>query len=144
MNPSTGSDGTALSRATNNPQPKPATILVVDDEPALGELMGTMLSGLGYRVLIARNARAALEVARTFPAKIDLLIADFKLPDSNGRKLAAALKADRPETKVLFMSGYEESIVMDHTMTFARDLFVEKPFTPGVMAQKIREVLHTP
>lgn len=144
MNSPTGSDGTALSRATSNPQPKPATILVVDDEPALGELMGTVLSGLGYKVLIARNARAALELARKHPAKIDLLLADFMLPDLNGRKLAAALKVHRPETKVLFMSGYEESIVMDHTMTFARDLFVEKPFTPGVMARKICEVLHKP
>lgn len=141
MNPSTGSDGTALSRAPTNPQPKPATILVVDDEPALGELMGTLLSGLGYRVLIARSARAALELARTHPSKIDLLIADFMLPDLNGRKLATAIKSSRPETKVLFMSGYEESIVMDNAIAFARDLFVEKPFTPGVMAKKIRDVL---
>lgn len=144
MNPSLGSDGTALSRAPSSPRPQPATILVVDDEPALGELMGMLLNDLGYRVLLARDAQEALETARTFPGKIDLLIADLTLPDLNGRKLATTLKGSRPETKVLFMSGFDASTVMENTPASVRDPFVEKPFTPGVMAQKVHDVLHTP
>jgi two-component system cell cycle sensor histidine kinase/response regulator CckA len=116
------------------------TILVVEDSAQLRELFRDVLELHGYNVLDAANGRAALEVAAAFAGTIDLLLTDVIMPEMNGRELADHLTASRPGIKVMFASGYSADDLVRHGVE-AGMAYMQKPFSPEALAQKVRDVL---
>jgi signal transduction histidine kinase len=115
------------------------TILLVEDENALRELVHTLLTDSGYTVLQADHPDRAIDIARTHNGPIQVLLTDAVMPGMNGRALAEQLARVRPEMKVLYMSGYTGFThpgVLDPEMTV-----LQKPFTREAMLRKLREVL---
>ncbi|HEX9636893.1 MAG TPA: response regulator, partial [Acidobacteriota bacterium] len=129
----------------HEPAPEPIggseTILLVEDQEALREVLRQNLSGLGYQVLAAADADDALAVARGCAGPIDALITDVVMPGSSGLTLASQLSAQRQGLKVLYMSGYT-SDVLDRQGFLSQGLeLIEKPFTAGTLARRLRELL---
>jgi two-component system cell cycle sensor histidine kinase/response regulator CckA len=120
------------------------TILLVEDEEAVRDLIVTILSGRGYEVIVARHPAHAEEIASKFPREIHLLLTDVVMPGTSGRELAARIAARRPGIRVLYMSGYTENVITSGGMLEKGLAFLQKPFSPAVLSQKVREVLsHT-
>jgi two-component system cell cycle sensor histidine kinase/response regulator CckA len=117
------------------------SVLLVEDEAEVRELAHEMLAELGYRVLEAPAPSDALVVAERHTGIIDLLLTDVVMPQMSGRALAQRIAAMRPETKVLFMSGYTDDAVVRHGVLEPGIDFLEKPFSPRALAVKVREVL---
>jgi PAS domain S-box-containing protein len=117
------------------------TVLVVEDEPAVRELASRALAAAGYHVLQAPSGREALEEAGRTAGPVHLLVTDVVMPDMSGQKLAEALKRARPETRVLYMSGYTENTIVHHGVLDAGVHFLSKPFTPATIQERVREVL---
>jgi len=107
-----------------------ATVLVVEDEPALRDVVTMILRRAGYQVLEASQPLLALEVARAHKGRIDLLLTDVVMPHMNGKQLADALTVTRPELQVLYMSGYTESTIVHHGVVDEGVHFLAKPITP--------------
>jgi CheY-like chemotaxis protein len=116
------------------------TILLVEDEAAVRALAGEVLRRLGYEVLEAVHGPEALKIVETFPAPIHLLLTDIVMPHMNGRDLAEQLSTARPGIKVLFMSGYTEHTAVRRELS-AGAPFLQKPFTPDVLARRVRGLL---
>jgi len=117
------------------------TILLVEDEPELRELARLSLTELGYSVIEAQNCQDALRLAALHAPKIDLLLTDVVMPGMSGRDLAKQLTARHAHLRVLYMSGYTYN-VMGENGTLEEGLsFLQKPFTPKTLSQKVREVL---
>jgi two-component system, cell cycle sensor histidine kinase and response regulator CckA len=120
------------------------TILLVEDEPTVRELAKEFLEEYGYRVLAAANGSEGLSVCKEFREKIDLIITDVVMPQMSGRELAEQARILRPETQVLYMSGFTDDAVVRHGV-IADDLcFIQKPFSPDALASKAREILDAP
>lgn len=117
-------------------------MLLVEDEPSVRSLAVQVLQKQGYRVLDAENGSAALAVARASNTPIHLLISDVVMPGQSGPELAAELLRQRPDLKILFISGYTDSRLADPNR-FATSAFLQKPFTPTVLAQRVRQVLES-
>jgi two-component system cell cycle sensor histidine kinase/response regulator CckA len=117
------------------------TILVVEDEDAVRAVACASLRRQGYTVLEAPNARAALEVLAEFSDRIELLLTDVVMPGLSGPALADRLATLRPDTRVLFMSGYTDDAIVRHGILEPGLNFLQKPFTPDILAQKVRQVL---
>jgi two-component system cell cycle sensor histidine kinase/response regulator CckA len=117
------------------------TILLVEDEDAVRAVARESLRRRGYRVLEATNGETALEIAAGFEGHIGLLLTDVVMPGLSGRALADRLAPTRPGTRVLFMSGYTDDAIVQHGVLEPGLSFLQKPFTPDVLAQKVREVL---
>ena len=117
------------------------TILVVEDEPALRELIQTVLRDNGFTVLAAPSPAEALSISRGHAKAIQLLLTDVVLPEMNGSEMAKELKRERPELKVLFMSGYASHFVMHQEALDAETRFLEKPFHPRMLLKRVREIL---
>ena len=126
------------------PAPSPAvregqvTILLVEDEDTVRRSLAETLQQSGYRVLAARHGPEALELSRKFEGKVDLLITDLVLPGPNGREVAEELRKQRPELRVLYISGYAEQ---ERTGQIEARLFCRKPFSDATLAEKIRDLL---
>ncbi|MCB0274108.1 MAG: response regulator, partial [Calditrichaeota bacterium] len=116
-------------------------LLLVEDELAILNLVKRMLQKIGYRVLIAKNAREAVELAEEFSGDIDLLITDVVMPEMNGRDLSYRLQEIQPELKTLFMSGYTANIIAHHGIVDERVNFIQKPFSMEDLAGKVRKAL---
>jgi CheY-like chemotaxis protein len=116
------------------------TLLVVEDEETLATLARRALERRGYRVLVARNGSAALEIALAHP-EIELLLTDVVMPGMSGPELAEVLRAQSPGLKVLFMSGYTDNAIIQHGLLDSGVAFLQKPFTPDGLARKVREIL---
>lgn len=116
------------------------TILLVEDEESVRTLTAEVLRRSGFEVIDARDGVEALRVARAFDRPIHLLLTDIVMPHMNGRDLAEHIRAARPETKVLFMSGYTDHAVV-HRELSAGAPFLQKPFTPDALARKVRGLL---
>jgi PAS domain S-box-containing protein len=117
------------------------TILVVEDDPGVRELVCMMLTSKGYTVLTAQHPSDAESVCQRHSGNIHLLLTDMILPGASGREIAQRVGALRPGIKVLYMSGYtDDALVRDHGLdeSFA---FLQKPFSQGSVAAKVREVL---
>ncbi|MEK7381167.1 MAG: response regulator, partial [Gemmatimonadota bacterium] len=117
------------------------TILLVEDEEAVRRFVRRRLEASGYTVLEASNGREALRVAERHAGAIHLLISDVVMPEMGGRVLAEQLGSARPDLKVLLVSGYTDDAVLRAGVMQASRAFLQKPFTPAGLVQKVREVL---
>jgi signal transduction histidine kinase len=117
------------------------TILLVEDEAMLRELIREILELEGYTVLAASNGHEALFICEQQQGTIDLLITDVVMPEMSGRELAERLDHKCSDVKVLFMSGYTDDAIVRHGVLQASAFFLQKPFTPDALAIKVREVL---
>lgn len=117
------------------------TILLVEDEVPLRMLASVILEQLGYKVISASCGEEALETAARFDGRIDVLLTDVIMPGLNGRELADALCATRPETRVLFMSGYSDQILAQRGCLVPGIVLLEKPFTKESLARRLRQVI---
>lgn len=120
------------------------TILLVEDEGALRALTLMVLEGCGYTVLEAGNSEEALQIAADLSRPIDLLITDVVMPGGGGRLLSERIVTMRPKIRVLYISGYTNDAVVRHGILHDEVSFLEKPFSPLDLANKVREVLTKP
>jgi len=117
------------------------TVLLVEDEEALRRAAAEFLSLRGYTVLQARDGLDALSVARNHGLTIQLAVTDVVMPHMSGGELARELETLRPQTRVLFVSGYAGQTVVDHKVFDVENNFLQKPFTLKQLANKVRTVL---
>jgi two-component system cell cycle sensor histidine kinase/response regulator CckA len=122
-------------------RPGSETIVVVEDDESVRELVQLMLSGHGYNVLAAADGESAARLCAEHPNGVDLLLTDVVMPEVNGRVLAERLGAMFPSLRVLFMSGYSDEAVVRHGIIRPNTAFIEKPFSETTLARKVREVL---
>jgi PAS domain S-box-containing protein len=120
---------------------KDATILLVEDNPALEQIARRILTRYGYSVLSAASAEEAVRVSRRHAGAIDLLLTDVVMPGQSGPSLATLLTTERPEMRVLHMSGYTDDAVVRHGALSGTAAFLQKPFTPEGLSRKVQEVL---
>ncbi|MCX6618693.1 MAG: PAS domain S-box protein [Acidobacteria bacterium] len=120
------------------------TILVAEDDPAVRALVCGALASRGYTVQEARDGREALAAARGYKGPIHLLLTDVVLPHMSGRRLAERLLAERPESRLLYMSGYTDDAVVSHGVSAGKAPFLQKPFSASALSRKVREVLDQP
>jgi CheY-like chemotaxis protein len=118
------------------------TVLVVEDEEIVRELVCDVLAEQGYNVICAADGIEALKVAADFDGTIHLLVTDVIMPHMNGHELAGKLSGIRPEMKVLYVSGYSDNDIGDHGELDPRFELLQKPFTPQTLARKIHDVIH--
>jgi PAS domain S-box-containing protein len=123
-----------LSRGTE-------TILLVEDEEIVRTMTKSILEECGYTVLAASNGRRALDVSASHEGSIDLLLTDIVMPQMGGRRLVEHMKAARPRTRVLYMSGYTDDAIIRHGVIEETAAFMEKPYSPETLARKVRETL---
>jgi CheY-like chemotaxis protein len=116
------------------------TILLVEDEDAVRALASRILESKGYTVLLAESGAQAIEIARENPA-IDLLLTDMVLPGMGGSEISKRIHELAPRTKVLYTSGYTDDVIVRRGLMERDAAFLEKPFTPNVLARRVREVL---
>ena len=117
------------------------TILLAEDDDALRALAERVLRTNGYRVLAARDPATAMALLKDHAGPIHLLLTDVIMPRVSGRHLATAVVEQRPGTPVLYMSGYTDDAVLRHGVLDAGLAYLEKPFTPGALLRKVRQVL---
>jgi PAS domain S-box-containing protein len=117
------------------------TILFVEDEQSVRELVREYLSARGYRVLEASDGIQALDIAVAHPGAIQLLITDVVMPRLSGRELANQIATARRDLKVLYISGYTDDSIFRHGVLEGGMEFLQKPFNLRTLAQKIREIL---
>lgn len=120
------------------------TILLVEDELNLRTLTRNLLESYGYDVLEAPNGEEALKLSQQNTKIIHLLLTDIVMPGINGRVLAKRLSEQRPELKILYMSGYTGQAIGDQSILHPGAFFLQKPFTRENLARKIREALEMP
>jgi PAS domain S-box-containing protein len=120
------------------------TVLLVEDEDSVRQLVRETLESRGYRVLEAANGQAALTVAASHRAEIHLLITDVIMPGLSGHELVQQLHPARPAIKVLYLSGYAQDAFPNPLATEAQKTFLQKPFTLQSLARKVREILGPP
>jgi PAS domain S-box-containing protein len=120
------------------------TLLLVEDEEGVRALVRNVLREKGYRVLEASGGEEALELSELYGGQIDLLVTDVVMPQMSGRELARRLANSRPQTKVLYISGYADNAVWSEGGLDSGGAFLQKPFSPEALARKVREVLGSP
>jgi CheY-like chemotaxis protein len=114
------------------------TVLVVDDEPLVRGLVRAVLESDGYTVVEADGPQRALELARSHPERIDLVLTDVMMPRMPGTELAPLLQASRPGVPVLFMSGSRAALAVPP------EPLLDKPFTRDALARAVRDALARP
>jgi two-component system cell cycle sensor histidine kinase/response regulator CckA len=117
------------------------TILLVEDNEAVRDLTETVLTSYGYKVIVTQTPEHAQRVAETLGADIQLVLTDVVMPSMSGRELVRKLTAKYPHLRVLYMSGYTDNIITSSGVLEPGLAFLQKPFTPALLAQKVREVL---
>jgi two-component system cell cycle sensor histidine kinase/response regulator CckA len=118
-------------------------VLAAEDEPMVWRLICSVLKERGYTVLEAEDGLAASRLAEQYNGPIHLLITDVVMPAMSGQELTKRVKASRPGTKILYISGYTEEAISRFGALDEGAFFLEKPFTPDSLARKIREILGT-
>jgi signal transduction histidine kinase len=140
-----------LPRASSTPEPGPGegprdlagkeTILVVEDQPEVLALVKTVLTQFGYSVLGSTDPQESLALMRDNLGTIQLVITDMIMPGMSGRQVAAEMERIQPGIRILFMSGYTHSEIDKEGLIENGLHFIQKPFTPEALAEKVREVL---
>ncbi len=132
----------ALTLPTNETIPVgDEVILLVEDDPHVRQLGRIALETHGYTVAEADNGRSGLAILLADPVRFALLVTDVVMPELGGRQLVELARLQRPDLKVLFMSGYIDDAVTRHNLLMADEAFLHKPFSPSSLARKVREVL---
>jgi PAS domain S-box-containing protein len=121
--------------------PGTETILIVEDEPMLLEMVTGILARQGYAVLPANSPAQALALGREYSSQVDLLLTDVVMPEMNGRDLAAQLHEISPQLRCLYMSGYTADVIACHGVLEKALDFIQKPFSPEELAAKVRAIL---
>jgi CheY-like chemotaxis protein len=117
------------------------TVLLVEDDVSVRVMTYNMLRHMGYEVLQATGGLEALSMMAQYGGTIDLLLTDVVMPGMDGRELAEELRKHRPQTNVLFTSGYAEDVIVHHGIVDQDLNFIPKPFTMQSLGIKLREVL---
>jgi PAS domain S-box-containing protein len=117
------------------------TILLVEDDPSLCALAERVLAAVGYTVLSASSGPAALALSDRYQGQIDLVATDVVMPLMSGRALVERISARRPSAKVLYMSGYTDDDIVRRGIGATPSTFLQKPFTPEVLLQHVRDAL---
>ncbi len=140
----------ALPEESRDPEPRgklargTETILVVDDEPSVRQLVLDTPAPLGYKVVTAENGVEALRLCEEMGGHIDLLLTDVIMPGMNGRELSERLKSMCPRVKVAFMSGYADNVITRHGVPGEGIIFIDKPLHPSSLSATLREILDQP
>jgi PAS domain S-box-containing protein len=119
------------------------TILLVEDEQVVRDLVGQVLQTAGYAVLEATSGEQALQMSNAHRGPIHLLLADVVLPGLSGPDVAAQLVSTRSEMQVIYMSGYASETIIRYGISEKHRLFLQKPFTPTTLLAHVREALDT-
>jgi CheY-like chemotaxis protein len=117
------------------------TILVVEDETALRRLLCMSLERRGYKLFAAKDGAEAIEIFRQHADQINAVVSDIMMPHVDGFELKQRIAALSPDMKFLFMSGYSEEIVEQRQTVLRGCAFLEKPFLPDELADKVRDLL---
>ena len=117
------------------------TVLLVEDEDGVRELIEELLIGQGYTVLAASCGVDALQISELVEGDIQILVTDVVMPNMSGHELAMRLKARRPGLRVLYLSGYTDEAIAHHGVIGLDASFLQKPFTRAALATKMRDVL---
>lgn len=120
-----------------------ATILVVDDEPSILRLIAILLKTNGYRVLTSHDPGHALRLCEQYPEPIHLMITDVVMPYMNGRELAYQALVHRKDMRVIFISADDNGILTKGAGIGDDMAFVQKPFEPSALLQKVRKALES-
>ena len=118
------------------------TILVVEDSKPLLKITQKMLEKYGYRILTAQNGREALEVFSGHDGPIHLILTDLVMPKMGGQDLVEKIQSEKPEVKLVYMSGYTDRAISDNGMLHKDVNFIQKPFSSNDLVRKVREVLN--
>jgi PAS domain S-box-containing protein len=135
------SEAPSAAQAAPRAQRGTETILIVEDEEAVRELIQTVLTEKGYDVIPSLDPQHAEQIAARFPREIHLLLTDMVMPGTSGRELAERISSKRRGIRVLFMSGYTDNVITSGGMLEEGLAFLQKPFSPAALVQKVREVL---
>ena len=119
-------------------------ILVVEDNDAVRKMACQVLQRQGYQVIAAESGQACLDLVNATQARVDLLLSDIVMAGMNGRNVYERLAVIRPEVRVIYMSGYADEVVTHRGILDEGIQFIQKPFTPQALAQKVRHVLDAP
>ena len=117
------------------------TILLVEDDEMVRTLVRETLEREGYKVIDSADPVEAQRIAENYRGKMQLLITDVVMPKLSGKELAKALMSHRPEMRVLYMSGYTDSAIVNSGILQQEVAFLQKPFTPAGLSAKVREVI---
>jgi two-component system cell cycle sensor histidine kinase/response regulator CckA len=117
------------------------TILLVEDDDMVRNLVRETLEREGYKILDAAGPKQARRLAEQFKSAIPLMITDVVMPKVNGRDLAEELTRHRPDMKVLYMSGYTDGAILNSGLLRKEVAFLQKPFTPAALTEMVRAVL---
>ena len=144
--PATAATTEALDdpRVPDQPSTGTETVLVTEDQQEVRSVIAATLRRQGYSVLLAPDADDAMAVSRNHSGPIHLLLSDVVLPGLSGRDLARRLLAERPDVRVLYMSGYTDDAIVHHGVLEAGLAFIQKPFTGDALLRKTRDVLDGP
>jgi two-component system, cell cycle sensor histidine kinase and response regulator CckA len=117
------------------------TVLLVEDQHPVRELARRFLEIAGYKVLEAPSGPDALRISREHEGHIDLMVTDVVMPRMSGRELALQLASERPEMKMLYMSGHTEEAIVHHGVLKEGVEFLQKPFTQRDLTERVRQIL---
>jgi PAS domain S-box-containing protein len=117
------------------------TVLLVEDEADLREVLRETLEASGYSVLVARDGAESVQIAGEHPGPIQIMVTDVIMPGATGPKIAEIVAKTRPEMKVLYISGYSDESVTRHGLIAPGTAFLGKPFGPDLLLRRVRESL---
>ena len=117
------------------------TVLLAEDDPTVRSLAATVLKTFGYTVITAINGLEAEMKFRATSKNIDLVITDVLMPDMGGNDLVHTLRNERPHIPAIFISGYPRDLTSEELLGMPHTDFLQKPFKPQILAQKVRELL---
>ncbi len=139
-----GAPGSALADSPEGPRRGHETVLLVEDDGQVREVVAVALREAGYTVLEARGGMAALAMLEGRRERVDLLVVDLVMPGMGGRDLVERWRLRHPEARALFISGYTDSTAHQQGGLPGGAAFIQKPFTPRALARKVRAVLEQP
>jgi two-component system cell cycle sensor histidine kinase/response regulator CckA len=138
---SPGTKGSMEAGSASGSGSRAHTILVVEDDTAVGSVIRRSLERFGYQVLLVESGTEAIRIATEHPEQIDLLLTDIVMPGMNGVQVADAVVKLRDDIRVLFMSGYADQELIRTGLLSHQSRFLQKPFDPGELNRKVRETL---
>jgi CheY-like chemotaxis protein len=128
-----------MAEVSNAAEP---TVLVVDDEEPIRQLERRILESGGYQVLEAARAVDAFALLQDHPIRVDLLIADLLMPDIGGEEMARRIRRDRPDIKVLYVTGHIDEVMDERSTLWDGEAFLDKPFSAKALLEAVSLLLY--